>query len=448
MSWLRRCANIVFLLLLSNVLFWGGRVSDISPWLTAAIVVFLAAWFLVFLIRPRRAPRCPRRLQIMIGGYELFWSSVVWTLLQCVIYLSILLMPAYDKPAYFYVIVGLLVFLPLLFLVMLDGFFRILFTSAHLRLLWRVLLLLLWWFPVVNLVIFAVACRKVNSEYRMELARCEKDAARAENEICKTKYPIILVHGIFFRDWQLVNYWGRIPKELQRNGADLHYGGQQSAAAVSDSAEELRATIFKVLEETGCEKVNIIAHSKGGLDSRYAISKLGMDACVASLTTINTPHRGCIFAQTLLKTLPKGLVASMEKKYNSIFHTLGDKDPDFMAGVMDLTADRCAAFNEEVIDKPGVLYQSVMSTMRGFGSGGFPMDLTWLLVKHYDKEANDGLVALSSAPWGNYLGNQAAPTKRGISHGDIIDLMREDIKGFDVREFYVSLVKGLKEKGL
>ena len=30
----------------------------------------------------------------------------------------------------------------------------------------------------------------------------------------------------------------------------------------------------------------------------------------------------------------------------------------------------------------------------------------------------------------------------------MIDLMREDIEGFDVREFYIELVKGLKEKGL
>ena len=33
-------------------------------------------------------------------------------------------------------------------------------------------------------------------------------------------------------------------------------------------------------------------------------------------------------------------------------------------------------------------------------------------------------------------------------HGDVIDLNREDIPGFDVREFYVQLVAKLKEKGL
>ena len=38
-------------------------------------------------------------------------------------------------------------------------------------------------------------------------------------------------------------------------------------------------------------------------------------------------------------------------------------------------------------------------------------------------------------------------TKRGISHGDMIDLNRENIAEFDVREFYVQLVNMLKVHG-
>ena len=37
--------------------------------------------------------------------------------------------------------------------------------------------------------------------------------------------------------------------------------------------------------------------------------------------------------------------------------------------------------------------------------------------------------------------------KRGISHGDVVDLNRENIVGFDVREFYVNLVADLKNRG-
>lgn len=61
---------------------------------------------------------------------------------------------------------------------------------------------------------------------------------------------------------------------------------------MKDSAGELDARIRQIVRETGCGKVNIIAHSKGGLDCRYALAKLGTDQYTASLTTINTPHRG------------------------------------------------------------------------------------------------------------------------------------------------------------
>jgi triacylglycerol lipase len=36
-----------------------------------------------------------------------------------------------------------------------------------------------------------------------------------------------------------------------------------------------------VLSQTGAQKVNIIAHSKGGLDCRYAIANLGLEDKVA-----------------------------------------------------------------------------------------------------------------------------------------------------------------------
>ena len=36
---------------------------------------------------------------------------------------------------------------------------------------------------------------------------------------------------------------------------------------------------------------------------------------------------------------------------------------------------------------------------------------------------------------------------RGISHGDMIDLFRENIKGFDIREFYTNIALNLKNMG-
>ena len=47
---------------------------------------------------------------------------------------------------------------------------------------------------------------------------------RKDKQVCKTKYPLLLVHGIFFRDFEKLNYWGRIPDELIKNGATIFYG--------------------------------------------------------------------------------------------------------------------------------------------------------------------------------------------------------------------------------
>ena len=269
---------------------------------------------------------------------------------------------------------------------------------------------------------------------------------RAESEICKTKYPILLVHGVFFRDFRYVNYWGRIPKELQRNGATVYYGQQQSAAAVEDSGRELADRIRQILAETGCEKVNIIAHSKGGLDSRAAIAHAGCAPCVASLTTINTPHRGCIFAEYLLKKIPAAARQKIADTYNAALKRLGDEAPDFLAAVTDLTASACEARNAATPDAPGVFYQSVMSYCRKAQHGKFPLNMTYPIVKHFDG-LNDGLVAVDSAKWGDQFTLLEPRGHRGISHGDVVDLNRENIPGFDVREFYVSLVADLKNRG-
>ena len=213
--------------------------------------------------------------------------------------------------------------------------------------------------------------KAARSEYYFEQAKLDLDAARKENEICKTKYPILMVHGIFFRDWQVINYWGRVPNELIRNGAEVYYGKQQSANKVSVSATEVAERIKEVIAETGAEKVNIIAHSKGGLDSRYAISHLGMDKYVATLTTINTPHYGCKFVDMLLGKIPESIQSFVDRKYNKLFTALGDKDPSFLDGVYDLTYKNCSELNASTPDSQLVSYRSVMSKMNSIRSAGF-----------------------------------------------------------------------------
>lgn len=327
-----------------------------------------------------------------------------------------------------------------------NGIIRIYLTSEQLGIRWRVIGIVCGLIPVAHLIVLGILIRTAEAEVAFEHEKLLLNEKRSGERICATRYPLLLVHGVFFRDFRYLNYWGRIPKELEKNGAVIYYGNHQSAAPVSGSAEELTARIRQITKETGCEKVNIIAHSKGGLDSRYALARLGADSMVASLTTINTPHRGCEFADYLLGKIPAKQQEMVAATYNAAMRRLGDANPDFLAAVHDLTAEACRHFNEEVPDAPGVWYQSTGSKLTTAGNGRFPLNFTCRLV-HYFDGVNDGLVGEPSFPWGESYRFLTAGGKRGISHGDMIDMNRENFDGFDVREFYVQLVHDLKKRG-
>ena len=340
---------------------------------------------------------------------------------------------------------GLLAF-GLITITAIAGLVRLAGSARQIKLALYAALIFCWYIPVVNIIILKKISRSARKEFRFEQAKHELDDLRKENEVCKTRYPILMVHGIFFRDWQKFNYWGRIPKELIRNGAEVYYGGQQSADPIPVSAAELRDRILEVIGQSGAEKVNIIAHSEGGLDSRYAISKLGMDEYVASLTTINTPHYGCKFVDNILSKVSDGLLKFVARRYDRLFTVLGDTEPSFEKGLRELTFENCSKLDDELPDSPKVRYKSVMSKMNGLFSAGFPLNLGYLLNKPYGS-GNDGLVTVESALRGENTLMIEHKGKRGLSHGDLIDLFRENIDGFDVREFYVELVKELKDSG-
>ena len=93
-----------------------------------------------------------------------------------------------------------------------NGMLRVYVTSVQLGLKHRILGALCGWIPVVNLWYLTKMIRIVSDEVEFEMEKWELDEARAESEVCKTRYPILMVHGVFFRDYRYINYWGRIPR--------------------------------------------------------------------------------------------------------------------------------------------------------------------------------------------------------------------------------------------
>ncbi|MCH5187802.1 MAG: hypothetical protein J1F63_05320 [Oscillospiraceae bacterium] len=257
---------------------------------------------------------------------------------------------------------------------------------------------------------------------------------------CDTKYPIMLVHGIGGDDRAGKRYWGRIPAALRDNGARVFFGGQDSNASAENNALKLKATALRMLKETGAEKLNIIVHSKGGLDSRYMISRLNMAERVASLTTLSTPHHGSETIDFLMKA--NGAMRLVGRAADAVYRLLGDENPDTYSCFKLFTTAGAERFNAEVPDAEGVFYQSF-----GFVNHRFrdPVEGFKSFVVKIVEGENDGMVTPSSAVWTNYQG------VRTSSHREIVDMRGNKRRSAGeeavITEFYVNLAEKLKENG-
>src|SRR5262252_6205372 len=119
--------------------------------------------------------------------------------------------------------------------------------------------------------------------------------------------PIVLVHGILgfnqltLGGARLAEYFRLIPEALRAAGHFVPEPPQlKSTCSVAERAQDLRSYLESDSDLTG-RKVHLIAHSMGGLDSRFLIAKLGLANRVLSLTTIGTPHHGSPIADLVVR---------------------------------------------------------------------------------------------------------------------------------------------------
>lgn len=265
------------------------------------------------------------------------------------------------------------------------------------------------------------------------------------------KYPVLMIHGMGFRDTRLINYWGRIPSVLEKSGCRIFYGYQDSNASIETNALHIKKRVEEILLETGAEKVNIIAHSKGGLDTRYALSTLGLNEKVASLTTMSTPHNGSVTMDKIFR-LPNCLIRFAGFLTDCWFRILGDKNPSSYKAFCSFTTDYAKEFNRNNPDCEDVYYQSYAFVMKNPFSDIF-MAVPSLVVGAVEGE-NDGLLTPASAEWTNFRGIFRGNGNRGISHCDEVDMRRYRLSKkngnnvSDITEVYRNAVVNLKEQGL
>ncbi len=104
------------------------------------------------------------------------------------------------------------------------------------------------------------------------------------------KNPVLMIHAYF---QNASNYW-LMKARLRRDGWSHLYTLTFSPpwASIPVLSQQVKARIDKILDKTGAKKVDIIAHSMGGLVSRYYIKKLMGDKKVSRLITLTSPLAG------------------------------------------------------------------------------------------------------------------------------------------------------------
>src|SRR5262245_37720669 len=201
----------------------------------------------------------------------------------------------------------------------------------------------------------------------------------------KLRAPIVLVHGLFgfnevkFCGVKLASYFPEIPEYFREAGNRVLVAEVSPTKGVADRAAQLKSFIDKELPN---EPMHILAHSMGGLDARYMISRLGMAERILTLTTLGTPHKGSSFADWAIRRLER-----LVKPVLELF--------DFPhQAFYDLTTTKCQEFNEQVPDAPGVRYFSVAGRHPNTGWQS-RMSLLHQFVNQTEGP-NDGIVSISS----------------------------------------------------
>jgi triacylglycerol lipase len=324
-------------------------------------------------------------------------------------------------------------------------------------------------------LILAVAISAISavilSCYSAQDTATESDSASASiisglfaDTSCKTKYPVVLVHGAFFKDQNMlgINYWWGIPDALRSKGAVVYVSNQDPFNGLAVRTQRLAMELGQQFAlNPAWKKINIIAHSMGPLDSRNLIANFSIPGkgpaknYVASLSSISGINHGSEVGDVLWK-LYKGIPTAGQIAADAVNAVAGalfydQSNPDCMLMMYNGTTDFVTnVFNPGTPNQSGILYQSWGGKINYIGVTPDMLFIgpMWLLMKSMGAGDNDALVSLNSAKWGTWRG--AITTSilySGVNHFYEIDQFLGMTPGFNAPGFYINVVKELKSKG-
>ena len=285
---------------------------------------------------------------------------------------------------------------------------------------------------------------------------------------CNTRYPIILVHGAFFKDQNMlgIKYWWGIPGALEDEGASVYVTQQDTYNGIIERSQQVAREIAELLAiHPAWTKVNLIGHSQGPLDCRYMISNLSIPGkgparnYVASLTSVSGVHRGSQIADLIWSIYSSGPVSSsglgngiaaVVNAFMGLFF-FNEQDQNSLKLLYCLTTKyMTTVFNPMTPDAAGVYYQSYAGKIKWIDLSPDKIFFAplWTIMKQRGAGDNDGLVSVESAKWGNFKGVLTGSWWcGGVSHVNEVGHFLGITPGFNAPGFYVDVVSGLKNMG-
>lgn len=157
--------------------------------------------------------------------------------------------------------------------------------------------------PTPRINVLAIEPDGSNSGYPE--GRCYETAADGGAVGIRTASPVVLVHG----NGSDSGFWLRHGFAPVLIDAKLNVEGCSAPTCrrpidlktrpLEVNAETLETDISQILRMYGADSFHIVAHSKGGLDSRGMLPALSSTLQLVSMTTLGTPHDGSLLADLI-----------------------------------------------------------------------------------------------------------------------------------------------------
>lgn len=195
---------------------------------------------------------------------------------------------------------------------------------------------------------------------------------------------VVFVHGLVRPSFKIggsFEYFRDLKSTLADQPILSYFPDLPSAASIEERSKPLKLAIAAI----DADEIYLLGHSMGGLDCRYYAANNPTDQRIKRLITIATPHQGSPLADWVLKN--RSPLATMLRHV-------------FSNGAQALTTTACKVFNKNTPNREDIEYFSYAASRPYWELPA------WLrvLAKHIGDEANDGLIPVSSANWGQFVG--------------------------------------------